>query len=76
MAQKKDVYEKSLEATRLFLCKAHTAAHVAKKFGISTFAAYERINELCRRGLVSREGTDRARKTTGPKPALWQAHLY
>lgn len=64
-------YEAQLGKTLAFLAKAHTAAEVAEKFGITPFCAYERIKALSARGQVRPNGKRFPAHTTGPRPQAW-----
>lgn len=76
MGRKKtsEAYEKALTSTREFLRRGpRTAADVAERFGVSRFAAYERIRALEQRKLVFDAGVSRDAGKTGPRARLYSA---
>lgn len=72
-AAKKTNAEK-LNETVAFLKKVKTAAQVAEHFGISPFAAYERLRGAVRAGKAKKAGKiDGPGGKTGPKSQTWVA---
>jgi transposase len=69
-----DDYETELSKTLGFFGRPRTAAQVASKFGLSRFAAYERIRALKAKRALKSMGTQQGPKgKTGPKAEAWVA---